>query len=305
MIYTTKGFKQQRYNNPNGDEWTHFTNSIVNHAVYNGDDFNGYKANQAPYAVYGENKNNELARGQSELLTRSILFIDIDNGNSTYEKTHDRMANILDGFNVTYAIYPTIRHGVEQGERLRLGIALDKALNQADYIKLWLVLVVGMNLIADFAGVTKSFKQLQGLYVKTTNNEHIEPTMTLNLPLDTALFLNVYNKEPDKYERYTQETTSSSRERPKQRSQDGNVPVWAINNQLRFNALQDPERYYMEYGGWDNMLTHLGGWVFNQTHGDVIATANIIDHVNSLGSDPIPDKVLADKFKNWAQKWSY
>lgn len=305
MIFTTKGFKQKRYNNPDADDWTHFTNSIANPAQYYGDDFNGYKATQAPYAVYGQNKNNELDRGQSELMTRSILFIDVDDGKGTYESTQERMQNVLDSFNVTYAIYPTVSHGVKTGERLRLAIPLDKPMPQDDYIKLWLVLVVGMQLIADFAGVTKSFKQLQGLYVKTKQNEHIAPVVATNESLQTALFLNVYAESPEKYERYAKRDSNPSRERTQRTTGDGKKPRWAINNQLRFNALTDPESHYLEFGGWDNMLVHLGGWVFNQTCGDIETTANVIEHVNNLGSDPIPTDLLVDKFKVWAKKWSY
>lgn len=305
MIYTTNGFKQQRYNHPQGDDWQHFINSVANPPQFNGDDVKAYKATQAPYAVYGHNKDNELHRGESELLTRSILFIDVDNGGSDYQTTRERINNALEAFDISHVIYPTLSHGIKQGERLRLGVHLDTPLQQADYIKLWLVLVVNLQIIADLAGVTKSFKQLQGLYVQTPQNAHITPDIANNKPLNTSKFLHEYEKDTEKYENYLNRHTTPSVKLPQSTHTDGETPRWAINNQLRFNALTDPEGHYMDFGGWDNMLTQIGGWVFNQTHGDFTATANVIEHVNNLGSDPIPEAELVDKFKNWARKWRY
>jgi len=304
MIYTVKGFRQKQYNNPNGDDWTHLINATANPALYYGDNFKTYKATQAPYAVYGQNKDNNLDRGKSELLTRSILFIDVDNGGKTYAETKEQMQNVLDRFHISHVIYPTISHGYKSGERLRLALPLDKPINQENYIKLWLVFVVGFQIFADLTGVTKSFKQLQGLYVKTSKNQHIAPIIANHEPLKTAKFLAAYDDEPDKYRRYAKQSAVSTPKRPQRPPEHGNIPSWAISNRLRFNALTDPEGYYMEFGGWDNMLTHLGGWVYNQTHGDLTTTANIIEHVNNLGSDPIPENMLIEKCKNWAKKWS-
>ncbi|MFV8043181.1 hypothetical protein ACNQ05_25340, partial [Enterobacter cloacae complex sp.6701062] len=83
----------------------------------------------------------------------------------------------------------------KQGKRLRLGIHLDTPLQQADYIKLWLVIVVNLQIIADLTGVTKSFKQLQGLYVQTPRNAYITPDIANNTPLNTTKFLREYNKD--------------------------------------------------------------------------------------------------------------
>ncbi|MCW0953754.1 hypothetical protein OIT44_06785 [Weissella ceti] len=152
------------------------------------------------------------------------MFIDVDNGGKTYEVTQENIQNILNHFNVAYVIYLTIRHGVESGERLRLAVLLDKPLEQDDYVKVCLVLVVGMGLTADLTGVTQNFKQTQGIYVKTPQNEHIKPIVAQNKPLNTVIFLDMYDQDSERYESYNKQSS-----KPYHVASNGvDVPDWEI-----------------------------------------------------------------------------
>ena len=83
------------------------------------------------------------------------------------------------------------------------------------------------------------------------------------------------------------------------------IPRYAQTNKQLLMVILDPEQYYTLFGGWDNMLTSVGGWVYRQTYGDVGFTADVVEFVNSLGSEPIATKELSDKFKSWVRNWRY
>ena len=53
------------------------------------------------------------------------------------------------------------------------------------------------------------------------------------------------------------------------------------------------------------MLTAVGGWTFRNTHGNVRATAEIIEAVNGKGAVPIAEDELGRKFKSWVKNWEY
>lgn len=86
---------------------------------------------------------------------------------------------------------------------------------------------------------------------------------------------------------------------------NSNTPRWAVNNRKIIRALLDPESHYTAFGGWDNMLTTIGGWVFKNTQGDIDLTADAVQDTNNRGTAPIPDRELTKKFKSWLQHWHY
>lgn len=118
------------------------------------------------------------------------------------------------------------------------------------------------------------------------------------MPVDE--FVKIFDENPNRYE------PKQSKSSPKRRQiASDNRPAWADNNRLMISAIIDPEHYYTEFGGWDNMLTGVGGWVFKNTHGNLQFTADVIDYVNNTGNDPIAFEELTKKFKSWARRWNY
>ncbi|SOB43997.1 conserved hypothetical protein [Weissella viridescens] len=312
MIYATQGVMQRQYTQVNGDEWQHLLNSVTNSPKLNNltaNQLDTYKHTNAPYVVYGT--STDLERGRSEITSRSIMFIDVDDNGKDYQTTANYIASFLGTFDTNLVIYPTINNSIKQGERLRVGIPLDVELTPDEYSQVWQVLTHYMHLNADPAGADKAFKQLQGLYVKTTQNAHSEPIIENNgTALNTAFFLSKYEnlsklviKNADK--NLTKLNTESSKQNLPKPAVDNNIPKWAVNNRKIIRALLDPETHYTAFGGWDNMLTSIGGWVFKNTQGDIELSATVVQETNHKGSEPIPFNELKKKFHSWMTHWRY
>lgn len=298
MIYTTQGVMQRQYTQVNGNDWQHLVNSVKNPPSLNeltANQLDTYKHTDAPYVVYGTSTG--LERGTSEITSRSILFIDVDDAGETYEKRSYAINVFLSQFGINHAIYPTINNGIKPSERLRVGIPLDVELSQEDYSKVWQVLTQSMHLNADPAGASKAFKQLQGLYVWTTQNTHNQPIIETNgKPLNTEFFLSKY---------VGQQSKTSTQTTPNTVTTTTNVPRWAMNNRKIIRAIVDPENTYQEFNGWDNMLTSIGGWVFKSTQGDIELSATVVQSTNDKGTDPLPFDELKKKFHSWMKYWRY
>ena len=251
-----------------------------------------YKSSSVTYALYGA-VNGQQRR--DDVLNRSVLFIDIDD-ESDYQTLSNRLANMLTALGINFVIYPTISNGIKDGARMRIGVELDKAVELTAYRKIWLVITHQLHVKGDITAINSSFKQLQGLYVKTSQNALNEPIIATDgagLPVDK--FVSVYEKNAGKYQLKKAHESKAS----------GNLPRWAQTNRNIIACLLDPESNYMMFGGWDNMLTALGGWTLRSTHGDYQVTADLIEAVNNRGSDPISDSELGKKFKSWAKGWTY
>lgn len=297
MIYTTQGVMQRQYAQVNGDNWQHLLKSVQHPQGLQASNvqIKSYKHTSAPYVVYGTSTG--LERGTSEITSRSILFIDVDDNGKDYQATANYIANFLGTFDTNLVIYPTINNAIKQGERLRVGIPLDVELTPDEYSQVWQVLTHYMHLNADPAGADKAFKQLQGLYVRTTQNAHSEPIIENNgTALNTAFFLSKY-ENLSKFAPTAQQTHSTAK--------TSNVPKWAMSNRKIIRALLNPESHYTAFGGWDNMLTSIGGWVFKNTQGDIELSATVVQETNDKGSEPIPFNELKKKFHSWMKHWRY
>ncbi len=300
MIYMTQGVKQRHYTLIKGEDWTHLLHSVQHppQLQLTDNELIEYKQTSATYVVYGTSTG--LERGSSEITSRSVLFIDVDDGGNTYAKTAQAINVFLCTFGANHVIYPTINNSIKQGERLRVAIPLDVELNQEDYSKVWQVLTHAMHLNADSAGASKAFKQLQGLYVKTSQNAHNMPIIEADgTPLNTAFFLSKYD------ENLLKPVTEKATQNLSKSATNNGIPKWAVTNRKIIRALLDPETHYPEFGGWDNMLTSIGGWVFKNTYGDIKYTADIVQDLNDKGSDPILFNELNEKFSNWMKHWHY
>ena len=82
---------------------------------------------------------------------------------------------------------------------------------------------------------------------------------------------------------------------------NGNKP-WSAMASKVLNAMLDPEAHYKEFGGFDNMLVSVAGWLFRQTN-SIEITANWVEQVNAMGSDPLSDKELKAKFISWSKNF--
>ena len=298
MIYTTQGVMQRQYTQLDGDDWQHLLKSVKHPQGLqaSNEQIESYKHTTAPYVIYGTSTG--LDRGQSEITSRSILFIDVDDNGKDYQTEAHHIDAFLNSFTVNHVIYPTISNGIKPSERLRVAIPLDVELDTEAYSQVWQVLIHYMHLKADPAGAQKAFKQLQGLYVYTTQNALNEPIIeTDGKPLDTVFFLS-------KHENVVKPTSSLTRH-SNDVATTGNIPKWAMNNRKIIHALLDPETHYSDFGGWDNMLTSIGGWVFKSTLGDIDLTADVVQDTNNRGTSPIPEDELIKKFKSWMTHWHY
>lgn len=219
---------------------------------------------------------------------------DLDNSSKQLE------AGFLNAMSANLVIYPTISNGIKDGTRLRAGIQLDKPLNQDDYIKAWLVITGQTRVEADRRGADRNFSQLQGIYVPTDQNAANTPIIeTDGVGLNTDALIELFNNNPNKYQPLDKQAHSQT---PVDIS---NTPKYALVARKMLLAMFDPENSYQAFGGWDNMLTDVGGWVYRQTHGDIKLTGDIVATVNALGSDPIDPDELKAKFKSWVNRWTY
>lgn len=301
MIYLTDGVRQRRYDvfkETNGDfyhleQMTKAPQVALNKTA---NQLAEYKLNMAKYVLYGRVDGVERV---DKVIGRTVLFIDIDN-ESNYLDTSKRLNDLLEAYSVLHVIYPTISNNIKEGARLRVGVALDRSVTAEEYLKLWSVLLTSVGLHGDDTAVNQSFKQLQGLYVKTSQNAENEPIIYSDghaLPVDE--FIKLYDTSPKKYRRKTLAINGFSVEAGNRKA-----PVWAERNKQFIACLLDPESNYMLFDGWDNMLTAIGGWVFRSTQGDIRTTVETVEAVNKLGSDPISNRELKHKFDTWFKRWS-
>ena len=301
MIYLTGGVRQRRYDvfkETSGDFYhlAQMTNTPQEALNKTADQLAEYKLNMAKYVLYGRVDGVERV---DKVIGRTVLFIDIDN-ESNYLDTSKRLNDLLEAYSVLHVIYPTISNNIKEGARLRVGVALDRSVTAEEYLKLWSVLLTSVGLHGDDTAVNQSFKQLQGLYVKTSQNAENEPIIYSDghaLPVDE--FIKLYDTSPKKYRRKTLAINGFSVEAGNRKA-----PVWAERNKQFIACLLDPESNYMLFDGWDNMLTAIGGWVFRSTQGDIRTTVETVEAVNKLGSDPISNSELKHKFDTWFKRWS-
>lgn len=301
MIYTQIGVLAKRYTVV--DEMDDFAHLVTTTATptqaqnLTSSQLETFKHTSAPYVVYGLVDGTD--RANSEVTARTILFLDVDGNEATYNEVRERItAGLLNRYNLV--AYPTISNGIKDGARMRVGIELSRPAPPDDYIKVWRVVSYLLNVTADEAGATRQFKQLSGTYVLTTQNAHSEPLINANdtvaLPVDE--FVKIFDENPNRYE------PNQSKSSQRFENNEDRKP-WMVTNARMVTALLDPENNYGLFGGWDNMLTSVGGWVYRNTGGNIRFTLDVVEHLNSLGSDPIPISELGPKFKSWAKNWRY
>lgn len=296
-VYLTKGFETTEYNVFDGtphQDFMHLVSMTENHAkALNGSDEEVEAVKpEMLNVVYGTVDGRYRT---DQLVSRSVLFIDVD-GAGDYNTVLERVTGgILSGMNM--AIYPSISNRIKTGARLRIGIELSREVTQEEYSKVWSVLTALHELEADVNGVTQNWNQLAGTYTLTSQNSvHAPYIKSDGQPLDVDAFVQVYDNEPNKFRIKAEEPAATAPSLT-----NGNKP-WSAMASKVLNAMLDPEAHYKEFGGFDNMLVSVAGWLFRQTN-SIEITANWVEQVNATGSDPLPDKELKAKFISWSKNF--
>lgn len=300
MIYLTKGIRQShysvgRYSKPDFSHLVEATRTPQEAFNQTAEQLAEYKKNEALYVIHGTVAG---MKRKDEVINRTILFIDVDD-ESNYKNASKRLDDLFEAYDINHVIYPTISNCIKDGARLRVGVALDRPVNADEYLKLWRVILVNVGLHGDDTAVNHSFKQLQGLYIKTSQNSSQAPIIYdsgQGLPVDE--FIKIYDSDTAKYEQQKPAVATASND-------DEDIPNYAKTNKRMIATLLDPEANYQLFGGWDNMLTALAGWTYKQSYGDFIITADVVEATNNKGSDPIEEQELIKKFKTWGKGWTY
>ncbi|MBJ7653966.1 hypothetical protein [Weissella confusa] len=295
--YLSKGFETIQYNVIDGNPRQDFMDlvSMTEHhtKALNGTDeeVESFKPEMLN-VVYGTVDGHYRT---DQLVNRSVMFIDVDDGGD-YDTVLERVTGgILNGTNMV--IYPTISNQIKPGTRLRIGIELSREVAQAEYSKVWSVLTAVHELEADVNGVTQNWNQLAGTYTLTSQNSvHAPYIKSDGQPLDVDAFVQVYDNEPNKFRIKAEEPAVTATFLT-----NGSKP-WSVMASKVLNAMLDPEAHYKEFGGFDNMLVSVAGWLFRQTN-SIEITANWVEQVNATGSDPLPDKELKAKFISWSKNF--
>lgn len=297
-VYLTKGFETTEYNVFDGtphQDFMHLVGMTEHHTkALDGSDeeVEAFKP-QTRNVLYGTVTGHYRT---DELLERTVLFIDVDGAGGEYDAVQERVTGgILNGTNMV--IYPTISNQIKPGTRLRIGIELSREVAQAEYSKVWSVLTAVHELEADVNGVTQNWNQLAGTYTLTSQNSVHAPYIKADgQPLDVDAFIQVYDNSPEKFPTKSEEPAAIVTSLT-----NGNKP-WSAMASKVLNAMLDPEAHYKEFGGFDNMLVSVAGWLFRQTN-SIEITANWVEQVNAMGSDPLSDKELKAKFISWSKNF--
>lgn len=296
-VYLTKGFEATQYNVIDGtphQDFMHLVSMTENHAkALNGSDAEVEAVKpEMLNVVYGTVDGRYRT---DQLLNRTVLFIDVD-GAGDYSTVLERVTGgILSGMNMV--VYLSISNGIKTGARLRIGVELSREVTQEEYGKVWGVLTTVHELEADLNGVTQNWNQLAGTYTLTSQNSVHKPYIKSDgQPLDVDAFIQVYDNSPEKFRTKSEEPAAIVTSLT-----NGNKP-WSAMASKVLNAMLDPEAHYKEFGGFDNMLVSVAGWLFRQTN-SIEITASWVERVNTMGSYPLPDKELKAKFISWSKNF--
>lgn len=298
-VYLTKGFETTEYNVFDGtphQDFMHLVGMTEHHTkALDGSDeeVEAFKP-QTRNVLYGTVAGHYRT---DELLERSVLFIDVDGAGGEYDAVQERVTGgILSGMNMV--VYPSISNGIKTGARLRIGVELSREVTQEEYGKVWGVLTTVHELEADLNGVTQNWNQLAGTYTLTSQNSVHKPYIKSDgQALNVDAFIRVYDNEPDKFRIKPEKPAVTAP------SLTNGLNSWQAKNDLLFHAMLDPEKYSDEYGGWDNMLTTIAGYVFRET-GQLATVIDVVEMVNNKGTSPLEQKALDDKYISWAKNWT-
>lgn len=116
MIYTQMGVLAKRYTVVEGmDDFAHLVTTTATPTQaqnLTNNRLETFKHTSAPYVVYGLVDGTD--RADSEVTARTILFLDVDGNEATYNEVRDRItAGLLNQYSLV--AYPTISNGIKDG----------------------------------------------------------------------------------------------------------------------------------------------------------------------------------------------
>ena len=172
MIYRQTGFKSNVLRAINTDKIALETLASTNAQTISSDeDIDQYKANNMIYFISGvitSNKDDIYIRNDSNLKTRDLIIIDIENTGLTSQEVQDVIQEKLASYK--YLLYSTISHK-PNNPRLRLVLEPSRDIVKEEY-KLTIQHVIQLlNIKYDTSSCTWS--QLQGLPIAVDDNEFI------------------------------------------------------------------------------------------------------------------------------------
>lgn len=135
-----------------------------------------YKSNDAFYFIAGEMKDHTY-RSNANMISRSLLIIDIDDLEIMDNKLIDCIKNANNRSRMRVIAYPTISHShIDKKSRYRVIFDLDRSVNDDEYKRL--IKGVTSVITSKWCNIKNykrddsnaTFSQLQGLPVKTTEN---------------------------------------------------------------------------------------------------------------------------------------
>lgn len=172
MIYRQTGFKSNVLKpintNKTALETLASTNALT---ISNDEDIKQYKANNMLYFISGEiqpNEDGSYTRNDSNLKTRNLIVIDIEDTGLTSQEVQDIIQEKLASYK--YLLYSTISHK-PNNPRLRLVLEPNREIVKDEYKPTIQHVIKLLNIRYDTSSCTWS--QLQGLPIAVRDNEFI------------------------------------------------------------------------------------------------------------------------------------
>lgn len=256
-----------------------------------------YKKNKACYFIAGQ--MSDTVRKNENVKSRSLVPLDIDDLEVNYS-TFLAECKKLPQQNFQFLIYPTISHieknlsNKSNNLRARIVVNLDRAVNSKEYAALidalthFFVSLVEKGKVYNADISNKTWAQIQGLYIKTKDNETCIPAVfgSRALKVDDALReIELFNKETEE-ELLHDSYSAPSLKNTQQRKRKINIAMDLLTAYfLDDYKPKEGERNQWYFSRWSNAL-----YQFNNdyiTIDDLQAIHECINAINKNSVNPL------------------
>ncbi|MCV3296034.1 MAG: hypothetical protein ABF703_07250 [Oenococcus sp.] len=209
MIYLGKGLRHSQLKpiKPVSSDWSWLVKQKAIKAadVDSSREADQYKHNQGQFVIAGT--MTKAIRQNTNLVSRSILFFDLDNTNGDDYPT--AVVKIQTAFKImAYLIYPTISNGYK-GTRLRVAIPTDQPFNSTQRAQLgtYLAGLLPTDWQTDLTSYRSNWSQLAGLPILNAYSlahdeqpiSHTAPFLNLHRALSQTKILSIKPQRPSPY----------------------------------------------------------------------------------------------------------
>lgn len=163
----------------------------------------------------------DLKRNNTNLFSRSLLFLDFDSVNESETAFLSKVKDKLKGIN--YCLYPTLKYKADN-IRYRMVLELDRSVNAAEYEKLLFGICLELGINFTFDDSNKTWSQGQGAPVITQYSEHVSliyHDQGEAVPTDSFLYKisnsKEYKKEIGRQNAFKKSNSSYNRSRGEQK----------------------------------------------------------------------------------------